>query len=133
MTIREAIERADALKPNAFSRSEKVCWLAELDGRVAVEIMNTHADSQIRYTPYTDDTDGMTTLLVPPPYDDIYITWLNLKKDLYNREISGYNNGMAMFNSQYADFANFWNRTHFSFPRRLRYFNRRRPKCSFRN
>ena len=34
MTIKEAIETTDTLKPNAFQAKEKIKWLSELDSRI---------------------------------------------------------------------------------------------------
>ena len=42
MTIIEAINRADRLKPNTYSQQDKVNWLSTLDGIVKKEIIDTH-------------------------------------------------------------------------------------------
>ena len=34
MTIREAIDRTDSLKPNQYSQADKLRWLSEMDGLI---------------------------------------------------------------------------------------------------
>ena len=128
MTIREAIERTDALKPNAVPKHDKTKWLADLDGRIAAEICNTHEGTEVEYTPYTDELDIGTELLVPPPYDEVYITWLSLNIDLVNREITSYNNNVALYNAQYTAFSRAFNRAHMPKSERLSFFVGRRRK-----
>lgn len=43
MTIQEAIDRVDLLRPNATERSHKIKWLSELDGLITREILSQHA------------------------------------------------------------------------------------------
>ena len=42
MTIREAIELVDRLKPNQYGSADKLRWLSELDGVVWHEIWSAH-------------------------------------------------------------------------------------------
>lgn len=42
MTIIEAIQAVDSLKPNNYSELEKIQWLSELDGTIKAEIIDTH-------------------------------------------------------------------------------------------
>ena len=41
MTINEAIEQLDKLKPNAYETAEKVRWLSELDGQITDELLES--------------------------------------------------------------------------------------------
>ena len=125
MTILEAIHRVDALKPNAFTQHDKVMWLSALDGKVQIEVYDTHHDSPDEFHPYTDDTMLDTELAVPYPYDDVYEAWLEAQIDAQNREIVSYNNNTAVFNARYADFKSYWNRTHKPKSERLCFFGRR--------
>jgi hypothetical protein len=56
--------------------------------------------------------DQGQALLIPPPYDDVYIKWLGAQIDYHNAEFDRYNNGMVMFNAGYQSFVDFFNRTH---------------------
>jgi hypothetical protein len=42
MTILEAINRTNVVKPNGYSEAEKIYWLSVLDGTVKAEIIDTH-------------------------------------------------------------------------------------------
>ena len=42
MTIIEAINRLDKIKPNGYDQSDKVTWLSELDGMVKQTVIDTH-------------------------------------------------------------------------------------------
>lgn len=42
MTIIEAINKIDSLKPNAYTQTDKIRWLSLLDGRVKEEVIDTH-------------------------------------------------------------------------------------------
>ena len=113
MTVIETINRIDALKPNAFPLGEKVKWLSALDGIIYKKIMETHegADSVI-FTEYDESTDLGTVLLVPAPYDEIYLFWLESRIDYWNGELRRYNNSVQMYNAAYTEYERFYNRTH---------------------
>jgi hypothetical protein len=42
MTVNSAITRVNRLKPNGFDAADKIRWLAELDGEIRREIIETH-------------------------------------------------------------------------------------------
>lgn len=113
MTIREALEKVDKLKPNQFEDAEKVRWLNALDATVKAEIINTHEGAElVTFDGYDEDTDTDTELLVPPPHSDIYLHYLFAQIDFNNAEYTRYNNSISMFNSKYSEFAAYYNRTH---------------------
>ena len=112
MTILDAIQRIDNLKPNGVSQSQKIKWLSSLDGIVKEGIIDTHEDGEnISFKPY-DDTDITTELLIPAPYDDVYIHWLEAQIDYTNGETGRYQNSMNMYNTAYSAFERYYNRTH---------------------
>lgn len=61
-------------------------------------------------------------LLVPAPYDEVYIRWLEAQIDYANGEYGRYNNSMTMFNASYSAFRNYWNRTHMPKGKRYKFF-----------
>lgn len=125
MTLSEAIERVDLLRPNTASRFEKIRWLNELDGKIAAEIIATHEGGE-DFDGYDENTDPDTELLAAFPYDDIYCKYLFAQIDLSRRETENYNNSVAIFNGAYEAFANWYNRTHMPKGCDLCYFGRRR-------
>lgn len=42
MTLMEAINHLDAVKPNSYGQREKIKWLSNLDGLIKKEIIETH-------------------------------------------------------------------------------------------
>ena len=46
MTIIEAINRIDTLKPNTYSQETKVYWLSKLDGIIFDKIIKTHEGAE---------------------------------------------------------------------------------------
>lgn len=123
MKLREAIERIDGLKHNTFTQGEKVLWINQLDGRVKAEIIDTHEDGDgIPFKPYTEGDDMGADLLVPEPFDSVYIRWLEAQIDYYNGELGRYNNSIAMFNEEYAAYLRYYNRNHMPKVRGFKFF-----------
>lgn len=104
MTVRQAIEYVDTVKPNAFPETVKVAWLAGLEGRLAAEIFHMAPLEIRRHFDYRYPADMDTELLVEPPHDDIYTLWLEAKVDYANGEYDKYQNTMESYNGHYADF-----------------------------
>lgn len=122
MTILEAISRIDTLKPNSYTQGQKVRWLATLDGVIKNEIIDTHEGGEnISFEPYKED-NVTATLLVPAPYDDLYIRWLEAQIDYANNEYGKYQNSMTMYNTAYSAFERYYNRTHMPLGTKLKFF-----------
>ena len=109
--IRKIIERVDDIKPNAFSQETKVAWIAELDGKIAADVMLMGIEDirQMECT-YPDALD--VEPLVGHPHDGIYEHYLCAKIDYANGEYSKYQNSMEMFNAHYENFVNWFIRTY---------------------
>lgn len=125
MKLQQAIERVDEMRPNMQSWELKVDWLSELDGLIWKELILKHAmtaeeydgydkdDDGVPLTPaYSRDTDEGKTLLVPFPYDNIYLYWLMSKIDEQTLEQEKFNNDRAMFNASWESFSDYWTRNH---------------------
>ena len=113
MTIMEAINRIDTIKPNTYSQSEKMKWLSTLDGVIKTNIIDTHEGAEaVVFNGYTEETNFTTTLLVPAPYDEMYLFWLESRIDYWNGEAGRYNNSISMYNATYSEFEKYYNRTH---------------------
>jgi hypothetical protein len=123
MTIIEAIAQIDELKPNTISQTQKVKWLSKLDGMVKTLIIDTHVGGDaIPFYGYTEDTPVDTELIVPVPFDSMYIHWLEAQIDYANHEYSKYNNSMQMYNTAYSAYENYYNRTHMPIGRKFKFF-----------
>lgn len=120
MTMQEAIDRIDALKPNMYPPERKKAWLSDLDRMVWQEIYLTHEGvaPESRFDGYDQDTDPGTELLVPEPYTDVYHHYMATMMDLANAESDKYAQDRALFNAAYQTFGDFWRRTHMPIIRR---------------
>ena len=99
MTVAEAIKRIDALVRNTFSQEQKLFWLSHLDAQVASFILRTEPPA-----PYTQK-DYDTVLLAKPPFDMMYIYWLEAQMAYANGEIERYNNAISMHRTAYEEYA----------------------------
>lgn len=123
MKIIEAINRIDALKHNTYSQTDKVRWLSTLDNMVKNHVIDTHEGAEeVSFTGYDDSTDVQTELLIPAPYDDAYLLWMESKIDYYNGEYSKYNNAAEAFNTAYDSYKAYYNRTHMPKGKKFKYF-----------
>jgi hypothetical protein len=108
----EAINHIDSVKPNSYGQREKIRWLSNLDGLIKREIIDKYEGSDKIAMPEYNDNMLMTKLLVPAPYDDVYIKWLESQIDYANGEYGKYNNAAMSFNEAYQRFARAYNREH---------------------
>ena len=121
MTILEATQRVDALRHNTFSQEEKIQWLAQVDGLVDQELIRTHEDGGT-FHPYDAQTPLEQELLVPAPYDELYLHYLTAMMDYHNAEFDRYNRSMGLYQAVLSAFTNFYNRTHLPLGQRFGYF-----------
>ncbi len=111
MTINEAITQIDSLKVNTYIPADKIGWLSRVDTMIKKNIIDTHEGSEsVLFAGYTEGTDLETVLLVPAPYDELYIRYLEAQIDYTNGEYAKYNNSILMFNAAYQAYANYYNR-----------------------
>ena len=123
MTIIEAINRIDSLKPNSYSQEDKISWLSIVDWDIKENIIDTHEGTgDITFNGYNADTALDTALLVPAPYDDIYIKWLEAQIDYANGEFKRFNNSIMMYNTTYTAFSRHYNRTHMPIGTAIKFF-----------
>lgn len=123
MTIMEALHRTDALKPNTYTNAEKIKWLSILDGIIKKEIIDTHeGEEAVVFEGYEEDVELTKELLVPAPYDDIYIHWLEAQIDYTNGEYGKYQNSKSMYNTSYDAYKNHYNRTYMPKGKKFKFF-----------
>ena len=113
MTIAEVISKVDALKPNTYTSDDKVGWLSALDARVKTQIIDAHECSDpVCFYGYDCTCDQEMELLVPAPYDEMYLRWLEAMIDYHNSEDDRYNNAIILFNNAYEGYKKHYTRTH---------------------
>jgi hypothetical protein len=113
MTIAEVISKVDSLKPNTYAKEDKVEWLSNLDARVKTQIIDAHESCDcFQFYGYDNELDQDTELLVPAPYDEMYLRWLEAMIDYNNSEEDRYNNSIVLFNNAYEGYKKHYTRTH---------------------
>ena len=112
MTVKEAILWVDSQKSNAVPEQVKVRWLERLDGMLYRQVVQTHICPFAAPGRYSIPGGGDQTLLISPPYDGIYIDFLNMKTDLEQGDIDRYNNSARVFNEALDDWKKWVNRTY---------------------
>lgn len=123
MTILQAIDRTDGLIHNTYSQEEKVQWLSMVDASVKEQLIDTHEDPpETLFEGYDPGTPFETVLLVPEPYSDLYIRWLEAQIHYYNGEYDKYNQALSMYNAALGAYVNHYNRTHMPKGHHFRYF-----------
>lgn len=123
MKISEAISRLDSLKHNTYTQSDKIAWLSRLDNMVKKHIIDTHEGAyEITFTGYDDSTDPQTELLVPEPFDEVYLRWMEAQIDYSNGEYDKYNQSILMFKAAYDGYANYYNRNNMPLGKSFKYF-----------
>lgn len=105
MTLGQIISLADIVKPNAFDSKTKTTWVNSIEGKVQTEVMLIPSEDTIQYD---FDTDAGTELLVLPPHDLLYSTYLMAMIDFANGEFAKYRNSMELFNSQWGEFVRYY-------------------------
>lgn len=99
MTVIEAIERADNLRPNPFEEKQKVRWLSELDGKIAREVLKDKA-----FIGYDYSSDSEKTLIIPDEYADVYLFYLCSMIDFFSRDYAEYNNSVELYNKAFSGY-----------------------------
>ena len=113
MTINEAISKIDDYKNNVYSLADKIGWLSRVDGMIKRLIIDTHEGGEhVNFVGYNEDTDLHTELLVPHPFDVVYLYWLEAQIDYYNGEIDKYNTTSMMFHSAFESFESDYKANH---------------------
>ena len=106
MTIREVLTRVDNLLTNAVEEEQKLQWLKNIEDKIYKEIVLTHENP----VEMTDFDDKESELIAVSPYDNLYISYLVAKIFEYTFETVRYNNAIIVFNQEYQEYANYYNR-----------------------
>lgn len=123
MTIIEAISQIDDLKHNTYEQKDKLEWLSRLDSMVKRLVIDTHDGGEdVSFAGYTYDTDIHTELLIPAPYDEAYLRYMEAQIDYTNGEYEKYNNSIEAFDASWTAYQNYYNRTHMPKGKSMKFF-----------
>ena len=114
MTIKECIDNVDNIKPNQYLIRDKVQWLSFIDEIIINDVLKTHEGYDGRYDDFAGYSEAKLTvpLIVPSPYDRLYVAYLKMKIDGENGETARYNNSASMFNTYMMEYRKYYNKTH---------------------
>jgi len=102
MTILQAIQQVDGLRPNTYSTKQKILWIARLEAMVKTLIIDAHeGGEQLPFDGFTEQTDLETALFLSAPFDVAYLYWLEAQIHYANEETILYNNAMGLFNAAF--------------------------------
>lgn len=107
MTISEAISQTRKLSGNAVDDNTMCRWLSELDGRLMLDFYK--GGEWMSYS-LPDDEDH--ELLVPFPWDELYVHYLEAMVYYSNGEFERYRNSYEMYNKKELDYRQWYARTH---------------------
>lgn len=105
MKIREAISQVRELSGNAVADSMLVRWLSELDGRLMLDFYKGDG-----WASYALPQDEEHELLVPFPWDQLYVHYLEAMVYYSNGEFERYRNSYEMYNKKELDYRQWYAR-----------------------
>ncbi len=109
MTLMEAIQQVDALKPNAYSVRQKILWLSQLEAMVGRLVTGQEWDGS---GGFTDETDPGTRLTMQAPFDMAYLYWLEAQIHYANEDLDLYNRAIVLFNRVFGEYKADYRRNH---------------------
>lgn len=107
-TLQQALSRIDAICPNAWDETAKLLWLNECESMIQTRILGTAPEQCITYDA---DTDRSTKLLVPAPFDRLYVYYVIAMCDYAAHETAHYADSMMLFNAALDEYAKWYQRT----------------------
>lgn len=102
MTVTETISKADELRMNTISDEQKAAWVMGLDKEIGERLCT---ESRVHDWPTGDGE-----LLVPSPYDRVYVLYLCSQIDYYNNETALYGNDKAVYDEALGEAMAWWRR-----------------------
>ncbi len=112
MKISQVIATVNELKPNDYEK-EKINWLSTLDMQIKTEILDGYEGNEnLEFDGYDQDVSTETELLVPAPFDEMYIYYLLAKIDYHNNEFDKYDINITTFDALFDNYRRYYIRTH---------------------
>lgn len=131
-TVAQIIEQYNTERPNQVDDALKVIWLRKLERMIINEVLISHEhnledEQRIElkvsgsvlvvtgagsFEEHIDSFDLDSYLLVPEPYDDLYIYYLDQRIALNNNDKVRYNMASAQYNNALLTYQQYVNRTY---------------------
>lgn len=95
MTIKGLIDKVKEEKPNTFTDEKLLSFINEIETETSIQLAE-------EFTPYESVDD--TVLMVPAPYDRLYVSYVKAMVDYANEEYESYANNQAQHVQDFKDF-----------------------------
>lgn len=113
MTVRDITKGVFALRHETPQEALICNWANELDGMLWEELFCRCADNPYpEWKPVAPEEADTRRLLIPAPYESIYLEWIRAKMDDWNQEVMLYNGSIAVCNAHLEAFKAHWRRLH---------------------
>lgn len=109
MIVSEAIEKVKERKPNAYEDHTLLEWLNEIEARVQRELLDTAPEGIFTYE---IERDMERELLLPKPYDVVYLHYIIAMIEFNQQEYDAYNNTIELANATFSDAQKYYNDTY---------------------
>ena len=109
MTLLEAMNRGSQ-SGSTCTRQELLFWLSTLEAMVYEQILARHGGAE-EFRPLSEGEPDRL-LLVPSPYDEMYLRYLEAQIHYRNGEFTRYNNAISLFNAIFEAYAAHYTRSH---------------------
>ncbi len=107
-TLQQALTRIDTICPNAWDDAAKLLWLNECESMIQTRILGTAPEDCVTYDA---NTARGTALLVPAPFDRLYVYYVIAMCDYAAHETAHYADSMMLFNAALDEYAKWYQRT----------------------
>lgn len=131
-TVAQIIEQYNAERPNQVADELKVLWLRKFEHIIINEVLISHEhdledenkkglkvvgstlviSSAGSFEKHIDNFGLDTYLLVPEPYDDVYLYYLDQRIALNNNDKTRYNTASIQYNNALLTYQQYVNRTY---------------------
>lgn len=146
MTVAGLIEQYNTERPNNVDDAHKVQWIKKIEQMIINEVILTHEHNPMdeiglqlqvsgstlhierggTLSQHMDKFDLDTELIVPEPYDDIYMYFIDQRIALNQNDTRRFNSAAAMYNNALLQYQQFYNRTYDSIRASKKPFNHSR-------
>lgn len=111
MTIQSLINKVQEEKPNTFQTDKLIEYINEIEADVADQVNMDIPVYTSEPDPETNESDLDKELIVPAPYDRLYVSYLKAMIDYANEEYASYQLNQMQHVQDFTDFVNWLVRT----------------------
>ena len=111
MTIQSLINKVQEEKPNTFQTGKLIDYINEIEADVADQVNMDIPVYTSEPDPETNESDLDKELIVPAPYDRLYVSYLKAMIDYANEEYASYQLNQMQHVQDFTDFVNWLVRT----------------------